>query len=251
VTPTLEFWDKVKINLDRQIETARGAGKTSYAADLTALKQKLVNTLDTAVPAYKTARQGAAGFFGAEDAMDAGRQFAMQPKNLPEAKAAISKMSPAEQKAFAIGAASSAVDTLKSKDTFASVKQVFGNPNAREFWRATLGQAKADQLETYVKIQAIQEESKRAVLGGSQTFDLLLGSGMMGGGYVANQAGVDPRIGGTAMLIGAARLAHGSLGRLVDRVGVGSARCGPIAGRPPTRPTAPVARPVVPARREA
>lgn len=217
VTPTLEFWDKVKIGLDRQIQALAPTEK-SRIADLTALKQKLVSTLDGAVPAYKTARQGASAFFGAEDAMDAGRQFAMQPRNLPEAKAAIAKMSPAERKAFEIGAASTAIDVLKTKDTFAAVKQVFGSPAAREFWHTTLGAPRAAQLESFVKVQAIQQASKDAVQGGSHTYDLLLGGGLATGGFVANQTGfVDPRAGSAAMIIGAARLGRGTLGRAVDK----------------------------------
>jgi hypothetical protein len=217
VTPTLEFWDKVKIGIDRQIQ-ALSPSERSRIADLTALKQKLVGTLDSAVPEYRTARQGAMAFFGAEDAMDAGRQFALQPRNLPEAKAAIAKMSPADRKAFEIGAASSAIDLLKSKDTFASVKQAFGSPASREFWQATLGAPRAAQLESFIKVQAIQQASKEAVQGGSHTYDLLLGGGLATGGFVANQTGmVDPRAGAAAMFLGAARLGRGTLGRAVDK----------------------------------
>jgi hypothetical protein len=215
--PNLAFWDQVKRNLDDQISQAQRSGAKSTAADLIGVKSKLVSELDRAVPEYRAARQGAAAFFGAEDAMDAGRKFAMQPKLTPEAKAAIAKLSPAERKAFEIGAASTAIDALKGKDTFASVKQVFQNPNAREFWLATLGPQRAAQLESYVKVQAIQEASKQAVLGGSQTYDLLVGGGLATGGFVAGQAGIDPRISGAAMFIGAARFAKGTLGKVVDR----------------------------------
>lgn len=215
VTPTLQFWDQVQRNL-RGIEESLPPGGEA-ASRVGQLRRALNGSLDSAIPEFKTARQGAAAFFGADNALDAGRMFALQPKNLPEAKAAIAKMSPPDRKAFEIGAASSAIDTLKSKDTFASVKQVFGSPAAREFWAATLGPGRAAQLESYVKVQAMQEASKQAVIGGSQTHDLLIGSGMMAGGFAANQFGIDPRLSGAAMFVGAARFARGSLGRMVDR----------------------------------
>lgn len=215
VTPTLQFWDQVQRNLRTAKEALPPGGEAASRVDQ--LRRALNGNLDAAIPEFKTARQGAAGFFGADNALDAGRMFALQPKNLPEAKAAIAKMSPAERKAFEIGAASSAIDTLKSKDTFNAVKQAFGSTAAREFWQATLGPARAAQLEAYVKVQAMQEASKQAVLGGSQTHDLLIGSGMMAGGFAANQFGIDPRLSGAAMFVGAARFARGSLGRAVDR----------------------------------
>jgi hypothetical protein len=215
--PSLKFWDQVQRNLRKQMD-ALGPQEKAKWSDLNALRNELLNQLDTAVPPFKTARQGASAFFGADNALDAGRQFALQPRNLPEAKAAIAKFSPAERKAFEIGAASSAIDVLKTKDTFASVKQVFGSPASREFWATTLGPARAAQLESFIKVQAIQQASKDAVQGGSHTYDLLLGGGLTAGGFAANQSGmVDPRAGTAAMVIGAARLGRGTLGRAVDK----------------------------------
>lgn len=213
--PSLEFWNQVKINLDTMIGQAQRSGG-DYRI-LTQMKQKLVGALDSAVPEYKAARAGAAAFFGAEDMIDAGKQFALAPRNLPEAKAVIAKLNSVDRKAFEIGAASSAIDLLKSKDTFASIKQAFNNPASREFWQSLLGPGRADQLEAFVKVQGIMEESKRAVLGGSQTHDLLMGSGLMGGGYAANQMAPGNPLSTAAYILGAARLFRGTAGKYVDR----------------------------------
>lgn len=216
VTPSLEFWDKVKIGLDRQIE-ALGPTERSRLADLTAVKQRLVSMLDNAVPDYKAARMGAAGFFGAEDAMDAGRKFALQPKNLPEALKAFNAMSDVDKKAFRIGAASSTIDKLKTGDTFAVVKSTFENPAAREFWRGVLGPQKAGELEAYVRVQAIQNASRQAVVGGSQTADLLFGAGLGGAGVAADQIAPGNWFSGPAYFIALGRVGHHYLGKSADK----------------------------------
>jgi hypothetical protein len=217
VTPTLEFWDKVKINLDRQIE-ALNPNQRSEIADLTALKQKLVGTLDGAVPEYRAARQGAAAFFGADDALEAGRKFALQPRNLPEAMKAFAAMSDVDKKAFRIGAASSAVDKLKAgNDSFAVVKSTFGNQAAREFWQAVLGPSKAAQLESYVKVQAIMDASKRAIQGGSHTYDLMLAGGLGAAGATGSYFAPGNNFSTAAYLLAALRGGRSVLGRKIDQ----------------------------------
>jgi hypothetical protein len=186
VTPTLEFWDKVKIGLDRQIE-ALSPTERSAISDLTLLKQRLTGVLDSAVPEYKTARAGASMFFGAEDALDAGRNFALKPMQLQEAKAAYSKFTDAEKKAFGIGWASSITDKLKSgADSYAIIKQVFESPANREMAALALGSDyKVQQLKAYTTVEAIMEQSKRAVQGNSTTAQQLLyaGANVGAGGY--------------------------------------------------------------------
>lgn len=64
IAPNLQFWDQVKRNLDSQIGKAQRAGDKTTAADLMGLKNKLLSELDTAVPSFKNARQGASAFLG-------------------------------------------------------------------------------------------------------------------------------------------------------------------------------------------
>lgn len=186
VTPTLEFWDKVKVGLDRQIQALKPT-EGEAISDLTQLKQRLVGILDSRVPEYQTARAGASMFFGAEDALDAGRNFALQPRNLPEAKAAYAKFSDAEKKAFGIGWASSITDKLKSgADSYAIIKQTFESPANRELAALALGSDfKVQQLKAYTTVEAIMEQSKRALQGNSTTAQQLLyaGAGATSGGY--------------------------------------------------------------------
>lgn len=216
VTPTLQFWDHVQRNLRNQIE-ALGPKEKSAASTLSQLRNQLLGVLDTSVPEFKKARLGAAGFFGAEDAMDAGRKFAMQPKNLPEALKAFNAMSDVDKKAFRIGAASSTIDQLKTGDTFAVVKRTFETPAAREFWRGVLGPQKAGELEAFVKVQAIQNASRQAVVGGSQTADLLFGAGLGGAGVAADQIAPGNWFSGPAYFLALGRVGHHYLGKSADK----------------------------------
>lgn len=218
VTPTLEFWDKVKIGLDRQIEAAYGAGKKSYGNDLAALKNRLVNALDGAVPEYKQARAGAALFFGAEDALDAGRQFGARLGQVPEAQAAFAKFTAQEKKAFAVGWASSMVDKLGTRDGYGIVKQTFENPNARKMAEMALGPAKAAQLESFLKVESIMQFGNDAIKGNSTTAKQLAMMGAVGagtGGYGIATGDWRPLTFATAITAGRAGMQY--LGRSVDQ----------------------------------
>lgn len=217
VTPTLEFWDKVKIGLDRQIEAALGKGEKSYAGDLTDLKKRLVGILDNAVPEYKQARAGAAMFFGAEDAMDAGRQFGARLGQIPEAEAAFSKFTAPEKKAFAVGWASSMLDKLGTRDGYGIVKQTFENPNARKMAQMALGPQKAAELESFLKVEAIMQSSSDAIRGNSSTARQLAMMGAVGigtGGYGVATGDWRPLT--VATLVTAGRAGMKYLGNSVD-----------------------------------
>ncbi|MGN6591497.1 MAG: hypothetical protein ACTHJX_01220, partial [Terriglobales bacterium] len=186
-------------------------------SDLTNIRNSLLGELDSTVPQFRTARAGAAGFFGAEDALDAGRQYVMQPRQLPEAVQAIGKMSAPDKKAFAIGAASSAIDKLKTGNTYAVVKGTFGSPAQREFWQATLGPQKAAQLENYVKVQGLMDESKRAIQGGSHTDDLMVAGGLGAAGATGSYFAPGNNFSTAAYFLAALRAGRGVLGRKVDQ----------------------------------
>lgn len=181
--PTLQFWDQVKKNLDGDIGKAIRAGDNTLAADITALKNKLVAELDSAVPSYKDARAGAAAFFGAEDALDAGRKFANTPKMVPEARKAFQKLSQPEQAAFATGYASELTDRIRaSGDRTNVITTVFKSQAARDSMEMVFGPAKMRKIEAYVRVEDIVDRL-RGSMGNSTTARQLveLGIGATGG----------------------------------------------------------------------
>ena len=182
VRPTLQFWNQVKINLDDAIQVARRTGAKGEAGDLQALKDKLVSKLDSAVPDYKTARQGAAGFFGAEDALEAGKKFVMQNKQNNEVRRALSKMSKEERTTFAVGFASELKDQVASiSDRQNVINRMFASPQSREKIELALGKKAATELEQFVKVEHAMD-MLRGTLGNSTTAKQLIQAGMANGG---------------------------------------------------------------------
>lgn len=188
VTPTLEFWDHVQRNLRTRYDLAKRAGDATTASEVDALRKALNNELDTIVPAFGAARKGAAAFFGAEDALEAGRKFANTPKLVPEARKAFQAMKPAEKEAFATGYASELVDKIRSTgDRVNVINSTFKNQSARDSIELVFGPRKAKELEAYVRVEDIVDKI-RGSLGNSTTarqlVELGLGAGVgAGGGY--------------------------------------------------------------------
>lgn len=186
VSPNLRFWDQVKQNLDSEIGKATRAGDKQTASDILGLKKALVDELDTAVPAYKSARQGAAAFFDAEDALDAGKKFANTPRLVPEAKQAFSKFTKPEKEAFATGYASELIDKIKaSGDRTNVINSVFKNQSSRESMELVFGPKRMKEIEAYVRIEDIVDRL-RGSMGNSTTARQLMemGIGAGGGGYL-------------------------------------------------------------------
>lgn len=183
-TPSLAFWDTVKINLDDQIGRAKRSGSNQTASDLMALKSQLVGLLDDAVPEYKAARQGAAAFFGADDAVEAGRKFVTQNRDFRQSVAAIKKMTPAEREAFKTGFAAELSETLgKVSDRRNVISQIFGSPQARQKIDLALGRDASRELEQFVKLEYAMD-MMRGALGNSKTARQFVELGLGAGGGV-------------------------------------------------------------------
>lgn len=187
VSPNLAFWDQVKRNLDSQLDAARG--DRTLTADLMAIKSKLTKTLDDLVPAYKEARAGAYEFFQAEDAVEAGRKFFNNPKSIPEATKAYSRLKTPQKDAFSVGFTSELLDTIKAAgDRRNVINQVFGSQARREQIELALGKDKARQVEQFVRIETVMDQL-RGAMGNSTTARQLVELGIGAGGGLAVTGG--------------------------------------------------------------
>lgn len=165
VKPTLAFWNEVKINLDSQISKAAREGDKAAISNLRDLKAKLVGELDNAVPEYKTARQGAAEFFQAENMLDAGKQFVTSKYTNEEVARVLAKAKPAERQAFAIGFASrlkKVIDTAGDRKTDV-INKIWGNPAAREKLMTALGPKHYAEFEQFVNVETAMDSLRGAV----------------------------------------------------------------------------------------
>jgi hypothetical protein len=180
VYPDLQFWDYTKRELDDMVNAARQSGSRDAANSLGTIRNSLRDELDNIVPSYKNARQGAASFFGAEDALDAGRKFVTQNKTVPETQRALMKMSKAERDAFATGFASELKDTIAAtRDRTNVIDRIFGSQQSRDKIKLALGPERYKQFEAFVNVENGMDMLRNA-LGNSTTARQLKELGLAG-----------------------------------------------------------------------
>lgn len=219
--PSLQFWDQVKRNLDGMIGAAKRQGDNTVVADLTGLKNKLVNSLDNSVPEYKTARGVAASFFGADDAVDAGRKAAVSTRKNPEIERAVKDMTKEEREAFSVGYTSEIIDMLKERGSRQNViNAMFDRPAAMERLKIALGPQRASEFEAYVRGEQIIDMTRVALSGNSTTAQQLMDLGIAGAaggaaGYFTS-GGSLTQAGMTAALFTAGRKGLSALGKKTD-----------------------------------
>jgi|GEM_PF-1407690 len=186
--PTLEFWDNVKQSLDDKVDTAFRTGSGKQGNAIKGVRDTLRDTLDTAVPEYKNVRQGAAAFFNAQDAHEAGVNFLknMNSYDFSKAKTALAAMNPAEKNLFSMGMASTLVNTASKTGDSASLIRKFATPQIRQKMELGLGASTARDVEMYLAREAMMDHVKTAVMGGSNTTAQLAAnaglSGLIGAG---------------------------------------------------------------------
>jgi hypothetical protein len=203
--PNLQFWDQVKRNLDDDIGKARLAGERSLASDLMALKRQLVSKLDDAVPEYAQARAGAAAFFDAEDALDAGEKFATSTRRIDPREFArqFGAFSDAEKTLFRDGFITKLTTTMNGLADNRDVRTAIfaNNPNTRAQLRMVLGKEGAAEFEQFLQLENVMKMTKEAVEGNSRTAEFLIDAGLFAGGAGASHyMGGDPTV---SVLVGA------------------------------------------------
>jgi hypothetical protein len=182
VAPTLEFWDHVQRNLRSMADKAARKGDFQGAGEIRDIRTALLNDLDSAVPAFGSARSGAAAAFGAEDAVDAGRMLFRETKALPEQIKALKKMKPAERDLLRIGYGSEMIDNLKAKNFGADAMRAFFNSaEQQEKMIMAFGKQGAKELESFVRVERAMDAA-RAAFGNSTTAKQLIETGAVGAG---------------------------------------------------------------------
>lgn len=182
VFPNLQFWDYTKRIIDDEIGAAVRSGANQKVRTLTQIKTALTKELDKVAPSYAEARSGAARFFEAEDALDAGQKFVTQNRTLDETRKALGAMSKEERTAFAVGFASELKDAIKqSGDRTNVITKIFGSEQAREKIRLALGRKAYGEFEQFVKVENAMD-MLRGAMGNSTTARQLVEMGLVGTG---------------------------------------------------------------------
>lgn len=182
--PNLAFWDATKKELDDAASAAARAGRNSEAGVIGDLARTLRTELDAAVPSYAQARAGAAHFFGANDALEAGQNFVNRNMTSAEARRALAQMSPTERQLFQDGFVSRFSETLNQiGDRRSVLNKIAESPAAREKLNVALGQQRAHELEAGLRVEGIMDLARGAVQGNSTTARQLAELGLAGGAF--------------------------------------------------------------------
>jgi hypothetical protein len=209
--PTLQFWDYTKRALDDAANAARRTGRNEEAGVLGDLGRQLRGELDRQVPSFAQARAGAAHFFGAENALEAGQNFVQQEFNNGQVRQQLARMSPTERQLFQDGFVSRFMETIdKIGDRRNVLNQIAGNRAAREKLDIALGPQRARELEAALRIEGVMDLARGAVQGNSTTARQLAELGLAGGAYTMGTGGnvLSPDPGSmlnAALVYGAAR----------------------------------------------
>ena len=206
--PTLQFWDQVGRELRDQHRTLQRTGADEAARDIGNLRRSLMSELDAAVPSFRQARGVAAQFFRADDALEAGENFAKATGQSPHgARAAIAQMSPAEQGLFREGFVSRLVQRAEETgDRRNILSRLASSPSERERLEVALGPQRAREFEAFMYIERVMDLA-RGAMGNSTTARQLTELGLAGGSGMLASGGnpMDP----SAWMMGA--LTYGAL----------------------------------------
>lgn len=221
IFPDLRFWDFTKRELDDAANAARRAGRNEEASTIGTLAEQLRNELDRLVPSFEAARGTAQRFFQADDALEAGQNFARTGRtNLNEARDALNRMSQPERQLFAEGFADELVATVnRTGDRRNVVQRIYGSPEARNRIQLALGPQRAGRLEARLRVEGVMDLARSAVQGNSTTTRQLVELGLVGGGAGVVSGGDPTSIVASALLWrGGRRIANRQAERVARQV---------------------------------
>jgi hypothetical protein len=222
--PNLQFWDYTKRALDDASNAARRAGRNDEASVLGQLAGSLRGELDNLVPSYQAARAGAARFFGANDALEAGERFLSSNAPINDARRAFGQLSQPERELFREGFIQSLTQKIESTGDRRNVLNTIAqSPRAREQMELAMGAQGAREFEAMMRTEGIMDLARGAVQGNSTTARQLTELGLAGGAYGVGGIGAynqDPASLATAALLwGASRGSRAIDQRVARRVG--------------------------------
>lgn len=121
----VRVFDQAKKEIDDMIGVAIRQGEGAKVSRLTGIKNALVDEIDSAVPAYKQARDAFAGKAQLESAAEFGTQFfKLKPREITRL---VEKMGESEKRFFRLGAKQAIVDKLEGSQLNRDVvKAMFG-----------------------------------------------------------------------------------------------------------------------------
>jgi hypothetical protein len=181
---SFRFWDSVKKTLDDIASVAFRAGDKSAGAGPSTSARMLRDEIDAVVPEYREARAGASAYFGAGDAMEAGRKYAgnIGSTATVQMRKGMRAMGPAERQMFQQSFASEMLAKLDRKGDGANLVRDFDTPASRKKIAEVLGDHAAGAIEAAIRREKIMRISRDALSRGSDTAANMLSNAALGAG---------------------------------------------------------------------
>lgn len=166
---SLRTLDYVKRALDSQIETTKrtGADYRSLVVLKNDLKNELIRLDKTG--SYKRALSESGDYLSSAEAMENGRNFSnLRPQEIQKL---IKDMTPAERKAYRVGARESLQKNVyKTTDNADPAKRIFGNTEKKQQIRALFqNEDEFSRFSKRMNEEIRAADTKQAILGGSRT----------------------------------------------------------------------------------
>jgi len=199
--PDLQFWDYAHRNLRDAADQAFRQGRNGLGDSLKQQSLALRNELDRMVPEFGQARAGAAHFFGAQNALEAGQMFATKNFDNRAARAALDKMTPQQKQLFQDGFVDQYIQNVRSNPDRRNIMNKIANSDmAKEQLHIALGPQRANELEGMLRVEKVMDDARGAIQGNSTTARQLAELGLAGAGGSALSGGGNPFSDPTAML---------------------------------------------------
>jgi hypothetical protein len=181
--PDLQFWDLTRRQLSNSAQMARRAGDMEEARRFGTFAQRLNGELDSHVPSYATARAGHEAFAGAQDALEAGRNYATQSRiDNRGAREALLRMTPQERGLFQDGFADALISRIRAMPDRQNVAAKIANSStAQEQMEIALGPQRARELQGMMHLENVMNTARQAVQGNSTSVRQFVEMGLAGG----------------------------------------------------------------------
>ena len=173
--PDLQFWDLTRRQLSDKAAEAARLGHKDEARRLGRFATAMNEQLDRIVPEYRVAREGAARFFDAGNALEAGQNYfgrARRYGNEPT-RQAIADMSPAERALFQDAYAERLINSVQAPGARQNILTALATLAAHRRWRRSstsgLGRAAAQDLRGVRRVEGVMDRARTATQGNSTT----------------------------------------------------------------------------------
>lgn len=166
--PNIQYWDYVARDLAGKAQAARSAGNRQEAMRFGELERMIKTELDRLVPEFNAARASARGYFGQENAVEAGRVAATRGRT-EDTIPAFRAMNPAEQQGFRAGYVDPLIAQVQGGAQGTNKARPFTSDAFKTESQAMAPQVSGNQMNRAIEREQTMFGTRAEATGGSKT----------------------------------------------------------------------------------